>query len=152
MSVKHDIEEKVENAIVSLIDAQAGLSTDIEVLPSFDDTDVDDDQVIVGTTQAVDMFPDADATGYVECSIDIIIRTHAETTSDGTSRREYHREVKAKVIDVLYSDSFITDLNAQGVADFTAHILTIGPRKRTVEDNSIITIQSIELSCVPTTV
>ena len=143
----HSIEEKLEDALVAVITAEAGVDLSSVTINSAFDTseDLALPLISVAVEKAEVAEPDVETmTGNYICTVRVSLWTdlHAST-------RAQHATLAAAVRDVLFASNMIALLNAAGVADFTAIQASVRSFERTIDQNARRTDSIMEVYCFP---
>lgn len=149
-----DIEERVEDAIVALLKANVG--RDCMIIQARSVVVAQFPLVVVDASTSDNVSDTATFNGQRRVSVTVAISTEAINQSPELTQaelledaREQHRAVKSSVIGVLASTVLHDELNAlqlEGIAISMAHMTA---QTRSVEDNKLITEQTLDVIACP---
>jgi len=158
------LEEKLEDALVSLLQKQVGGM--MNVYCGFDSDDITLPCVVVSV-------PDSDpsndeegeVTGVIDCEVLILVQSPSDPEKDDAGNeirdaRHAHALRFASVLDLFYTqsridadgnpaDNIVDMLNTQPISDFSADYVIPGKRSRDVDENNFETEVEITIGCKP---
>ena len=151
---KWDIEERVEDAFVALLKANVG--RDCMIIPARWVVVAKFPLVVVDASTSDNESDTAIFNGQRRISVTVAISTEAINNSNELGQaelledaREQHRAVKSSVLGVLASTALHDELNALQVQGITFSMAHMTAQARAVEDNKLITEQTIDVIACP---
>ena len=151
------LEEKTEDAIVSLLEANIDDSeVEIHAAWDWDGDDLGYPAAIVNASTAEPVSEPAEWHDPRLFNVSVAVMTEAAplTDDDGNelvSIRQRNIDARTKVMDVLFKTTLLTDLIARGIEDVAFSMAQVTTTERSTEDRKLITTINLEVIAEPVT-